>query len=204
MPTENENRSESVGKPTAAESSGASDKPQSKDAENGDSAKGKSPETSSTLKNEPGPSSDSDKAVEAMQRMNIADLLTELSSGEKNRKDAASYKFWRTQPVTQFSEQSKLKEDGPIKEIDPDKVPKQPDPLLVGFEWTTLDLTDEKELKELWDLLTYHYVEDDDAMFRFRYSQSFLYWYVLSSHPHITHGACCLRADLTLLLLPGH
>lgn len=119
---------------------------------------------------------DGDKAAEALQKMNIADLLTGLSVGGKNQKDMASYKFWQTQPVTRFDEQAKVTKEGPIKMIDPEKVPKQPDPLLDGFEWTTLDLTDDKELQELWDLLTYHYVEDDDAMFRFRYSQSFLRW----------------------------
>lgn len=121
---------------------------------------------------------DGDKAVEAMQKMSIADLLTGLSVSGKNQKDMASYKFWQTQPVTRFDEQSQVAEDGPIKIIDPTKVSKEPDTLLDGFEWTTLDLTDEKELRELWDLLTYHYVEDDDAMFRFRYSESFLHWCV--------------------------
>lgn len=123
---------------------------------------------------------DGDKAVEAMQKMSIADLLTGLSVSGKNQKDMASYKFWQTQPVTRFDEQSQVAEDGPIKIIDPTKVSKEPDTLLDGFEWTTLDLTDEKELRELWDLLTYHYVEDDDAMFRFRYSESFLHWALMS------------------------
>lgn len=122
---------------------------------------------------------ENENAPEALQKMSIADLLTGLSVGGKNQKDMASYKFWQTQPVTRFEEQSKITEDGPIKVIDPAKVSKEPDALLDGFEWTTLDLKDEKELQELWDLLTYHYVEDDDAMFRFRYSQSFLQWCVL-------------------------
>lgn len=123
---------------------------------------------------------ENENAPEALQKMSIADLLTGLSVGGKNQKDMASYKFWQTQPVTRFEEQSKITEDGPIKVIDPAKVSKEPDALLDGFEWTTLDLKDEKELQELWDLLTYHYVEDDDAMFRFRYSQSFLQWALMS------------------------
>jgi glycylpeptide N-tetradecanoyltransferase len=45
-----------------------------------------------------------------------------------------------------------------------------------GFEWVTMDLEDEKQLDEVYDLLTNHYVEDQEAMFRFRYSPSFLNW----------------------------
>lgn len=30
--------------------------------------------------------------------------------------------------------------------IDPEKVPKEPQQLLEGFEWVTMDLTDEKEV----------------------------------------------------------
>ncbi len=38
-------------------------------------------------------------------------------------------------------------------------------------------LTREK-LEEVYKLLSNHYVEDDEAMFRFNYSVSFLNWYV--------------------------
>lgn len=37
-------------------------------------------------------------------------------------------------------------EEGPIKIIDPDKVPKDPPPMLDGFEWVTMDLTQEKQV----------------------------------------------------------
>ena len=91
-------------------------------------------------------------------------------------------------------EKTKPKE-GPIKTIDPESVPKMPAPLLEGFEWVTLDLMDAKEvwqsdatwqrhswlthrqIKEVYELLSGHYVEDDEAMFRFNYSESFLNWY---------------------------
>lgn len=85
-------------------------------------------------------------------------------------------------------------EEGPIKIIDPERVPKEPRPLYEGFEWVTMDLTDEKEvcfcrdsclskvlimlqLEEVYELLAGHYVEDGEAMFRFNYSFSFLNWY---------------------------
>jgi glycylpeptide N-tetradecanoyltransferase len=44
-----------------------------------------------------------------------------------------------------------------------------------------MNLEDEKELEEVYELLNGHYVEDQEAMFRFRYSPSFLDWYVLST-----------------------
>ncbi|EAW10274.1 glycylpeptide N-tetradecanoyltransferase swoF [Aspergillus clavatus NRRL 1] len=120
-----------------------------------------------------------EEAAEALRKMNIADLLTGLSVSGKNQKDMASYRFWQTQPVPRFDETSS-DVGGPIKMIDPEKVSKEPDTLIEGFEWATLDLTNEAELRELWDLLTYHYVEDDNAMFRFRYAESFLHWALMS------------------------
>ncbi|KAJ5812093.1 hypothetical protein N7474_008394 [Penicillium riverlandense] len=125
---------------------------------------------------------DKNKAAEALQNMDISQLLTGLSLGGKNQKDMASYKFWQTQPVPHFEDQGRQKQvtQGPIKRINPDEVSKTPDPLLEGFEWCTLDLTNNEELKELYELLNNHYVEDDNAMFRFSYSQSFLHWALMS------------------------
>lgn len=131
-------------------------------------------ETSPALKNALG-AIDKDNAT--LRKIDITNLSTGLTLEGKNLKDIDSFKFWQTQPVPRFDGSGGVS-DGPIKIIDPEKVSKKPDPLIEGFEWATLDLTNETELQELWDLLTYHYVEDDDAMFRFRYSQSFLHWYV--------------------------
>lgn len=118
-----------------------------------------------------------DKAVETLGKMDVADLLTGLSLGKKNAKDMASYKFWQTQPVPRFDEQENLAE-GPIKIINPEEVSKEPPQLIEGFEWVTLDVEDDKEVAELYELLSNHYVEDDNAMFRFNYSRAFLNWYV--------------------------
>lgn len=118
------------------------------------------------------------KATEMLSQMDITQLLTGLSVGGKNQKDMASYKFWQTQPVPSFNDNSKKTvPQGPIKRINPEEVSKTPDTLIEGFEWCTLDLTDPTELQELYELLNNHYVEDDNAMFRFAYSQSFLHWY---------------------------
>lgn len=76
--------------------------------------------------------------------------------------------------------------------LEPDKpqseVRQTPYALPGGFEWCNVDIGTDEELKELYDLLTYNYVEDDDAMFRFDYSADFLRW--------------C--ADPTLLLFSKH
>jgi glycylpeptide N-tetradecanoyltransferase len=119
------------------------------------------------------------KAAEALKNLSIPDIMTGMTVRGKNVKDMASYKFWGTQPVPKFDDKKEDIVEGPFKIIDPEKVPKAPNPLPEGFEWTTLDLTTEKELKEVHDLLNGHYVEDKEAMFRFSYSESFLKWYVL-------------------------
>jgi glycylpeptide N-tetradecanoyltransferase len=120
---------------------------------------------------------DMEKAAQKLHKMDIADLITGMSTNPKNTKDMASYRFWQTQPVQRFDEKPPA-EDGPIKVIDIERVPKQPEPLIDGFEWATLDLEDEKQLHELYELLRDHYVEDTSAMFRFNYSISFLNWLV--------------------------
>jgi glycylpeptide N-tetradecanoyltransferase len=65
--------------------------------------------------------------------------------------------------------------DGPVQAENP-VVPTEGSAMLEGFEWVTLDLDDEAQLKEVYELLTGHYVEDQEAMFRFNYSASFLDW----------------------------
>lgn len=112
--------------------------------------------------------------------LNINEMLTGLAPQGKNAKDMASHAFWKTQPVPSFEEMAnkeKIK-DGPIKEIKIEDVDKNPSPMYPGFEWVTMDLEDEKQLDEVYELLTNHYVEDKDATFRFKYSPSFLNWYV--------------------------
>ena len=115
---------------------------------------------------------------ELMKTMSVGDLLTGSSLGGKNRKDMASHAFWKTQPVMTFDEMAERKiAEGPIKNVVIEEVPKEPPELRIdGFEWVTIDLEDERQLEEVYDLLCNHYVEDDEAMFRFAYSKSFLNW----------------------------
>src|SRR3569833_2360903 len=66
------------------------------------------------------------------------------------------------------------------KPIDIDKsvdiVRDKPLTLPEGFVWSEVDINDPAQAKEVYDLLTQNYVEDDDNMFRFDYSIEFLKW----------------------------
>lgn len=89
----------------------------------------------------------------------------------------SEYKFWKTQPVLKFDE----KPVGEIQEgpemMDLNQVDKEPSPLIDGFEWVTMDMLNEEDVDEVFALLSGHYVEDDQAMFRFNYSREFLKCY---------------------------
>ena len=158
-----------------------------KESENGDSSSSSKPASKLTsgmveqlldmnpsLKSEVQGLSKED-AADKIKKLDVADLLTGMTVNGKNQKDMASYKFWSTQPVARFDEASKT-EEGPIKIIDAENVPKEPRALYEGFEWVTMNLEDDKEMAEVYELLYGHYVEDDEAMFRFNYSQAFLNW----------------------------
>lgn len=116
------------------------------------------------------------QAAAALKKLSLQDIMTGLATSGKNVKDMASYKFWGTQPVPKFGDPREVIEEGPFKMIDPEKVPKEPAPLMDGFKWVTMDLTRDEELKEVCELLYGHYVEDGASMFRLNYSQSFLRW----------------------------
>lgn len=114
------------------------------------------------------------KSVEDMLKsLSTEEVLTGLAPTGKNNKDMADYKFWSTQPVARFDEQ--VTEEGAIESAT-DVIPDQPIPLLSEFEWVTMDLDNAVELKEVYDLLSLNYVEDDQASFRFDYSAAFLHW----------------------------
>lgn len=138
------------------------------------------PALSQQLSVEDGTNLTSEKIQETLKQLKLEDIMTGLASSGKNVKDMASYKFWGTQPVPKFGTSEKIMEEGPIKIIDIEQVPKEPGPLVDGFDWVTMDLTDDKEIEELFTLLYGHYVEDDGSLFRFNYSKSFLKWALMS------------------------
>ncbi|RDB20961.1 Glycylpeptide N-tetradecanoyltransferase [Hypsizygus marmoreus] len=114
---------------------------------------------------------------EALEQLKIMDVVKgKAGIGGINKKDMGEHKFWGTQPVPQPGEGPPL-DDGyiePSKSLE--EVRQDPYPLPKDFEWTTLDIDDPKQNKEVYDLLSLNYVEDDDASFRFQYSSEFLQW----------------------------
>jgi hypothetical protein len=66
---------------------------------------------------------------------------------------------------------------GPLEPPKAD-IRQEPYTLPEGFIWDTVDVLDDAQLEDLYQLLNENYVEDGDAMFRFDYSKEFLRWYV--------------------------
>lgn len=108
----------------------------------------------------------------------IQELLQRLALGqdlsETQQKQMKDYKFWKTQPVPSLDET--ISAEGPIEIKTPADVPDEPLPLLKEFEWITVDIEDEPQLDEVYQLLYENYVEDQDATFRFKYSHEFFKW----------------------------
>ncbi|KAF8263388.1 N-myristoyl transferase [Lactarius quietus] len=108
----------------------------------------------------------------------VRQLLKQLKLKD-HRKDAGDHKFWATQPVPRYGD-SAPDEDGYIEPSKPrEEVRQDPYPLPKDFEWCILDITEPAQIKEVYELLSANYVEDDQAAFRFQYSAEFLEWYGL-------------------------
>lgn len=89
---------------------------------------------------------------------------------------ATEHPFWKTQPVPSVSEVL----DGVNTYIHPpiphEELQHEPYALLDAFCWEDCNIDDDAVMKEIYTLLNENYVEDDDNMFRFDYSQEFLRW----------------------------
>jgi len=113
----------------------------------------------------------------ALEQLKIGGLI-EGKAGlfGRGKKDMGDHKFWATQPVPHPGE-GPPEADGYIEPSVPrEQVRQEPYPLPKDFEWSVVDLNDPEQLKEVYDLLSANYVEDDHATFRFRYSAEFLDW----------------------------
>ncbi|CAK5264619.1 unnamed protein product [Mycena citricolor] len=113
----------------------------------------------------------------ALEQMRIMDVVQgKAGPGGHNKKDMGAHKFWATQPVPQPGEGPPL-DDGYIEaSVSPDQVRQEPYPIPKDFEWSIVDIDDPKQNQEVYDLLSLHYVEDDDASFRFQYTAEFFQW----------------------------
>jgi len=114
---------------------------------------------------------------DAFKKLNIQEIMTGLATSGKNVKDMGAYKFWATQPVPQFNEKPDTFQEGPLRIQKIEDIPTEPEKLaLEQFRWVVLDLNNEEEMTEVEKILNGHYVEDDEAMFRLKYSRSILKW----------------------------
>jgi len=95
------------------------------------------------------------------------------------------HKFWSTQPVPQFVDGRRAREeeeeedvDGPIDDSSKTvaDVPKEGYGLPPGYEWDEVDVETQEGRDEVFTLLANNYVEDDDEMFRFAYAPEFVSW----------------------------
>ncbi|KAH8818790.1 N-myristoyl transferase [Flagelloscypha sp. PMI_526] len=113
----------------------------------------------------------------ALDQLKIMDVVKgKAGLGGHNKKDMGAHKFWSTQPVPQLNEGPPI-DDGYIEPSVPhDQVRQEAYPLPKEYEWSTVDIREPEQSKEVYNLLSLHYVEDDDASFRFQYSAEFLQW----------------------------
>ena len=87
-------------------------------------------------------------------------------------------KFWQNQPVPKPNELNKIKE-GALEKKKKKDISLEKTRLHEKFFWVDFDLMNEKDIEEIYILLTENYVEDDDGCFRFDYSKEFLRWALL-------------------------
>jgi len=119
--------------------------------------------------------------MEKMQAMNNPKdpknqkVLKEL---QKYKTLYEKHEFWDTQPVPKSSPLG-TDVEGEIEKGKLDEVRQEPYNLPAGFSWADVNLEDETELNEVYELLRDHYVEDSDHMFRFDYQKDFLKWALL-------------------------
>jgi len=121
---------------------------------------------------------DKPEQEKTISREEILEMLKKYRAPELMAANGGlGHTFWDTQPVPKFSEAMEEIKSGPI---DPPKtvadIKKEPYALPSAYEWVTCDITNDRELQDVYTLLNENYVEDDDSLFRFDYSAEFLRW----------------------------
>lgn len=126
---------------------------------------------------EDSPAADEEAVRQLLQQLKLRDVVEgKAGFGGKHKKDTGGHKFWATQPVPHYGD-SVPEEDGYIEPSKPrDEVRQEPYPLPKDFEWSILDINEPAQIKEVYELLSANYVEDDQAAFRFQYTAEFLEW----------------------------
>ena len=103
---------------------------------------------------------------------------TPMKEFQKYKTLFEKHDFWDTQPVAKCNFKS-IDKEGEIQKGVVEEVKQEPYNLPPGFSWSEVNLENEDELNEVYELLRDHYVEDSDHMFRFDYQKEFLKWAIL-------------------------
>ena len=116
------------------------------------------------------------------QKDDDANEINDLASALQFKKSDIikdHYKFWDTQPVLSFKDKTKIEKIGPIdNKTQLEDVKVEPYNLPKNFSWYDIDIFNSKDIKMLYEFLRDNYVEDDEGMFRFDYSEEFLKWHL--------------------------
>lgn len=84
--------------------------------------------------------------------------------------------FWCTQPVMQ-PDSADAERVGPMDVVKTvDDIPVDPIAIPSTLEWWTPDMKNSDDINVVYELLRDNYVEDNESMFRFNYSEDFLRW----------------------------
>ena len=116
--------------------------------------------------------------IKAMQNPKDPKNKKMMMELQKYKSLLEKHEFWDTQPVpkgmaTGFDKEGEI-EKGKLEEVR-----QEPFGLPAGFTWCDINLEDENDLNDVYELLRDHYVEDTDHMFRFDYQKEFLKWALL-------------------------
>jgi len=82
------------------------------------------------------------------------------------------HKFWESQPVVQYNEN--FEKIGPLENKTIYDIRKEPYNLPESFYWVSMDVNNNDDLDDIYNLLYNNYVADDT--FKFKYSKEFLKW----------------------------
>tara|TARA_Y100000590_G_scaffold455846_1_gene605237 strand:- start:1582 stop:2742 length:1161 start_codon:yes stop_codon:yes gene_type:complete len=84
------------------------------------------------------------------------------------------HKFWCNQPVQDYN--SEIDNEGPIENKTLDLIRKEPYDIPNNFYWYTIDIMNDNDLNEVYNLLYKNYFMNKNSEIRFNYSKSFLRW----------------------------
>ncbi|OMJ16714.1 Glycylpeptide N-tetradecanoyltransferase [Smittium culicis] len=110
-----------------------------------------------------------------LDQLNLQTLEDTDDAQKSTADNKKKHLFWDSQPVPKPD--VPIKKDGPLHQDTPfEKIPKEPVEIPEGYEWCLVDIHNDKEMTELYTLLSKNYVEDSDELFRFHYTPEFLKW----------------------------